>query len=275
MTVEQTFNEASVKWQQFIELVLKMPKPKGRKARKCEDPLSDQKIQLLEDVLANTRISASLYESYLNTLCAEKCDRISKLYMDKLTSLPENVRNMTITEIIEMQEKENQCTSEPRDNEDTLRALKERNKMMSEKKKTGKKERKRSLSANAPTRPLPRPPTNTFSRLSRTVSDSSLLTPTRQNRLSNMAVTPKFNPSYPVSKMARIPKPGELVMSMSGSPLQNIVRDSGITLSLGQGKVLTISDETNLEKELIAEINEPLKKTIKNLREKLDKILQS
>ncbi|GFY58337.1 uncharacterized protein TNIN_432341 [Trichonephila inaurata madagascariensis] len=254
-----------------------MPKRKGRKAPKCEDPLSDQKIQLLEDVLASTRMSASLYESYLNTLCAEKCDRISKLYMEKLTCLPENIRNMTITEIIEMHEKENKSTSELRDNEDTLRALKERNKMMSEKKKTGKKERKRSLSANAPTRPLPipRPPTNTFSRMSRTVSDSSLLTPARQNRPSNMVVTPKFNPLYPVSKMARIPKPGELVMSMSGSPLQNIVGDERITLSLGQGRVLTISNETDLEKELIAEIDEPLKKTLKNLKSKLDKILQS
>ncbi|GFQ99484.1 uncharacterized protein TNCT_360471 [Trichonephila clavata] len=254
-----------------------MPKRKVKKAPKCEDPLSDKKKQLLEDILGSSKISASLFESYLNTLCAEKCDRISKLYMDKLTSLPENIRNMTITEIIEMLEKENKCASEPRDNDDTLRALKERNKMMSEKKKTGKKERKRSLSANAGTRPLPipRPPTNTFSRLSRTVSDSSLLTPARQNRLSNMVVTPKFNPLYPVSKMARIPKPGELVMSMSGSPLQNIVGDARITLSLGQGKVLTISDETDLGKELIAEIDEPLKKTIQNLREKLDRILQS
>lgn len=254
-----------------------MPKRKGKKVHKCEDPLSDKKKHLLEELLASFKMSTSLYESYLNGLCTEKCDRISKLYMDKLSSVPENIRNMTITEIIEMQEKENSCTSEPRENDDTLRILRERGKMMSEKKKTLKKERKRSLSANASMRPLPipRPPTNTFSRLSRTVSESALATPAKQNRLSNMIVTPKFNPLYPVSKMARIPKPGELVMSMSGSPLQNIVGDARITLSLGHGKVLTFSDETDLEKELIAEIDEPLKKAIKNLREKLDQILQA
>ncbi|GIY42678.1 hypothetical protein CEXT_317171 [Caerostris extrusa] len=251
------------------------PKRKGKRGRKGLDPVAEEKIRKLKELQEIFKTFQSEYETHLNTVCSERCDRIEKLYMDKLKAIPENIRNMTITEVIDHQEKELHSTETFRE-VDAGRSLIEKCKMMSEKKRTLKKEVSISVSATASAKPLTiSRPTATFSRMSRTVSDTALNTPARSNRLSNMVVTPKFNPKFPVSHMARIPKPGEVVMSLSGSPLQNVTDEKKITLSLGGGKVLTISDETDLEKELIAEIDEPMKKTIKALKEKLDKILQT
>ncbi|KAF8766936.1 borealin-like isoform X2 [Argiope bruennichi] len=253
-----------------------MGKRKVKKAKKTTDSVTEEKRRQLNELKQFAIDSFSEYETYLLGLIEEKGNRVKKLYADKLKSIPDNIRHMTIAQMIEQQEKEN-LKFESSKKEDAIRSVIESGKLMSEKKKTLKKEKKRSLSASASARPLAvsRPPTNTFSRLSRTASESALNTPCKSNRLGNMVVTPKFNPKFPVSSMARVPKPGELVMSMSGSPLQNIVSEGKVTLSLGGGKVFQISEDTDLEKELKAEIDEPLKKTFKNLREQLDKILQA
>ncbi|GBN75726.1 hypothetical protein AVEN_235089-1 [Araneus ventricosus] len=253
-----------------------MVKRKVKKTKKITDPVVEEKLKHLKNLKEFVNISFSEYETYLLGLIEEKGNRVKKLYADKLKLIPDNIKHMTITQIMEQEQKDN-CVIESSKKEDAVQSVIESGKMMSAKKKTLKKEKKRSVSANASARPLaiPRPPTNTFSRLSRTLSESALSTPLRSNRLSNMVVTPKFNPKLPLNRMARIPKPGELVMSMSGSPLQNIVGEGKVTLSLGGGKVLQLSEDTDLEKELKAEIDEPLKKTIKNLREQLDKILQA
>ncbi|CAL1278134.1 unnamed protein product [Larinioides sclopetarius] len=216
-----------------------MAKRKVKKTKKITDPVVEEKLKQLKNLKEFVNISFSEYETYLLGLIEEKGNRVKKLYAEKLKIIPDSIRHMTITQIMEQQEKES-CVIESSKKEDAVRSVIESGKYlaMSAKKKTLKKEKKRSFSANA-SRPLtiPRPPTNTFSRLSRTVSESILSTPLRSNRLSNMVVTPKFDPKKPVNAlMARVPKPGELVMSMSGSPIQNIVSEGKVTLSLGGRK---------------------------------------
>jgi len=158
--------------------------------------------------------------------------------------------------------------------------------MTSERKRTQRKEKKRSISAPPSSRGLSNsrhPIPNNMPRISRNVSELSLLTPAAKSKKPSMCVTPKFNPNIPVA-MARKPKPGEILMSLSGSPLHNFMDDLPadkpavkVTVSLGHGKVMTFNENEDIgpEKEFLKTLDEPLKATIENVKRKLDAILRA
>uniref|UniRef100_A0A2L2Y9U2 Borealin C-terminal domain-containing protein n=1 Tax=Parasteatoda tepidariorum TaxID=114398 RepID=A0A2L2Y9U2_PARTP len=248
-----------------------------RKARKVKnvDPLTQAKIESISILLNAFKAEATNFENYMNSICAERCCKIEKLYMDRLKMYPENIRNMTIAEVMEMQQKEKVRETECPRNENAFRMQHERTKLTSERKRTQRKEKKRSISVPVSARNNPN-----MSHLTRTGSELSLLTPAKQRRPSTI-ITPKFDPKRPVFG-ARKPKPGEVVMSLSGSPLQIVMNDlpsdkPAITLSFGEGKFLNLGNAAKIDsdKEFLKSIDETTKNAIQNAMQKLDQILKN
>ncbi|XP_035233335.1 uncharacterized protein LOC118205157 [Stegodyphus dumicola] len=257
----------------------------GRRKRRIKkeiDPTLAEKKKVIEKLWQNFRQDAESYRAHLKACCDRECDRIKKMYDDKITAMPAHLRKMTIAEIIALQEKENSYNPVASKQETAYR---EQLKLISEKKALKTKERNRSFSASC-SRPLPNinvgQSTNIFSRLSRIQSETSLLTPvSKYSRLPSIVVTPKFDPKKPTLKgVVRKPRVGEVLMSLTGSPVHNYMDDipdkPTITLSLGKGKVVMLSDtnDVDIEKELPKENVEPLKLQLENVKKKLDKVIQ-
>lgn len=107
-------------------------------------------------------------------------------------------------------------------------------------------------------------------------SGNKFKTPINRNITSIPVVTPKVNPSVPLSILRR-PRQGEFAMSMSGSPLMvsSVTYDDTVSISipLSDGRVLSILptegiDATNLS------LDEETREQLKKLRSNLTKCLQ-
>lgn len=93
-------------------------------------------------------------------------------------------------------------------------------------------------------------------------------------------ITPKFDPrhvSTPASVLRR-PKPGEVIMSMRGSPLANsISRDTafakGVTINLDDGKVMTLPADSYVFEDVIPELDPKTLQSVKNVHKTLEKII--
>lgn len=225
------------------------------------------------------------YETRMNSICSDTCDKVRKMYTDKLKSLPENVRNMTIAEYMEYTSK---IEADEAECQQSLRSEFEKTKLMSEKKKTLKKtlkreERKRSLSVSILNSSKVSCQPSLLSRASRVLSDSNLSTPLSKRSVApTFAVTPKFNHRVPMNKShLRRPRVGETVMSLSGSPLQNFVEDipdrPGYAVSLGGGKIIKITEDTDISKlegDFMKKIDLSTKQALENARKILDEYLK-
>ncbi|KAG8193878.1 hypothetical protein JTE90_011438 [Oedothorax gibbosus] len=259
-------------------------KPKRGRPKIVADPITDEKVRRLNALLGEFRTQCSTYEKYLLTTCEEQNARIRKLYEDKLALIPKHIQEMTISQVIAKHEEDRRRNTECPKNENTVRSQFERTKCTTEKKKTLKKDRKRSVSSNTSNKMLPtmnKSMANPFPRMSKALSESCLATPGGSkfgSRISTMGVTPKFDPNVPLSsKFARKPKPNEVVMSITGSPIQNCMENptSKLTLSLGHVKVLTYDEEAKIDKEFVKKLDEPMKQMLKDVKEKLDEILKA
>ncbi|KFM68475.1 hypothetical protein X975_07027, partial [Stegodyphus mimosarum] len=253
-----------------------------RRVKKEIDPTLAEKKKVIEKLWHNFRQDAESYRAYLKSCCDRECDKIEKMYNDKIKAIPAHLRKMTIAEIMALQEKGNSYHSGASKQETSYR---EQFKLISEKKTLKTKERNRSFSASC-SRPLPNinvcQSANVFSRFSRIQSETSLLTPvSKYSRMPSFVVTPKFDPKKPTLKgVVRKPRVGEVLMSLTGSPVHNFMDDipdkPTIALSLGKGKVFILNDanDVDIEKELPKENVEPLKLHLENVKRKLDKVIQ-
>ncbi|XP_054720273.1 uncharacterized protein LOC129229914 [Uloborus diversus] len=256
----------------------------GRKIkRKVKvDPLVAEKQKRIQSLIEFQRDQVKEYEANLNAQCKTICDHIYKMYDDHLKAIPEEMRKMTIKEIMDMQQKEVECKDEDLESVKQLKSNFERHKIMSEKKKTqrmSRLERKRSLSVSS----VKSKPGNFANasfvpgHLNRVLSDSNLNTPVSKRSVAAFAVTPKFNPKSVVNKnLLRKPRTGEVVMSLNGSPLLNILDDiagkPGVAVSLGCGKVLNLNADKEIEK---LQIDDTTKATLEQAKRKLEEILKN
>ncbi|XP_022255363.1 uncharacterized protein LOC106471033 [Limulus polyphemus] len=91
------------------------------------------------------------------------------------------------------------------------------------------------------------------------------------------AVTPKFDPKLPLNLAAlRQPKVGEIIMSLGGSPLQNISdvqnKKPGVTVSLGDGTVVNLSKEPTLNG--VPNLSHSLKNELLIVQQKISQLIQ-
>lgn len=259
---------------------------KGAKRGRKKNPVNNEKLTELQKFWQEIIIEMDAYETSIESESKNTCMKIEKMYADKLKGLPENIRNMTITEYMEMKKKAaSQETIEP-DLQSYSQQF-ERMKMASEKKKTLKKnriERKRSTSVSvcSGSKIVPQ---NLLSRSSRVLSESSLNTPlSKRSILPTSVITPKFNPKAPVSKACmRRARAGEVLVSLSGSPVQNAVdyipeKPGSVALSLGGGKIIKITDDTEIDalgNDFAKKLDEDTKQTLASVKEKIDKMLRA
>ncbi|XP_046389659.1 uncharacterized protein LOC124158551 [Ischnura elegans] len=89
-------------------------------------------------------------------------------------------------------------------------------------------------------------------------------------------VTPKFNPYAPMS-VVRVPKEGELAMSLTGSPLQvtRVIHDSkaNVIVPLENGQILSVLPERGLRMSQIPEMDDEVVGQLQVLNENLNKLL--
>lgn len=77
-----------------------MPPKKGaRKGKKKNQIEKQNELEKFWDIIEAEK---KLYENHINRIAHETCLEIRKMYSDKCKTLPENIRNMTLTEYLKM-----------------------------------------------------------------------------------------------------------------------------------------------------------------------------
>lgn len=83
-----------------------MPPKKGKGARKGRrkniNIEKENELQKFWDIIET---EMKLYETHINSVGNEICMEIRRMYTDKCKALPENIRNMTLTEYLKMRNK--------------------------------------------------------------------------------------------------------------------------------------------------------------------------
>ena len=81
-----------------------MPPRKGARKGKKKNH-NKEKENELEKFWDIVETEKKLYENHINSVTHETCMEIRKMYTDKCKTLPENIRNMTLTEYLKMSSK--------------------------------------------------------------------------------------------------------------------------------------------------------------------------
>lgn len=268
---------------------------KGRK--KKEGSSTGDTIRRLQTLLDNVDSQADIYIQHMNAECDRACEKIQAVYKQKLNLIPEKERSLTMADYLKCQDKKKKLIENRKQVLGNTHSEYEKYKMMSVKKKkqhiknTSNTTHRRSTSV-----PCRYPLTTiqshgNFTPLSsknRFLSESLLTPSVSKTSMANsrLMVTPKFNPRTPMVKSwMRKPRVDEIVMSLAGSPIQTDVADwpetnncpqkPYLTLSLGQGKVIHINEDSDINKIDLKGIDEITKKTVQNVKNKLEQILSS
>ncbi|XP_054722149.1 uncharacterized protein LOC129231799 [Uloborus diversus] len=254
-----------------------------KKEKEAEvSPSVEEKQKKLQDLIEHLREEEKVEIANLNAQCKTVCDSIYKMYDDHLKAIPENLRNKTLKEIMELEQKKTESNEE----ELSVQQLKsdiEGHRIKCEKKKRvrvsrfKREQRKKGLIITRSSVKLqPGNLPKTFVPHTQVSSDSNLQA-SKEPAAPVFAVIPKFNPKVVVNKtLLRKPRAGEVIMSLSGSPLKNIFDDTagkpGFAVSLRCGKVLNIMADKEFEK---VEMNDDVKSTLELAKQKIEEILKS
>ncbi|CAH1780016.1 unnamed protein product [Owenia fusiformis] len=153
-------------------------------------------------------------------------------------------------------------------------------------KRAARKTKKGVLEESQSSNIAPSAPTAKSSRRTKTAAAAQFKTPAFKGGPSLVgfdtpAVTPKFDPRLPQTPgLVREPKPGERIMSLTGSPLSNARRTcttskvAEVYVSVGEGNVLQLSSDTDVKDVDIPEMDPQARANILLLQEKLAAILR-
>lgn len=80
---------------------------KGKRG-KPKDSVTEIKKKELQKLWDFIQSLCDEYELHMDVVCSDICEKIRKTYNDKLKALPDNVRNLTLTQYFEMQKQDEQ-----------------------------------------------------------------------------------------------------------------------------------------------------------------------
>ncbi|XP_044732512.1 uncharacterized protein LOC123295289 isoform X2 [Chrysoperla carnea] len=110
---------------------------------------------------------------------------------------------------------------------------------------------------------------------------SAFKTPMVNNFMSKEAalaagyITPKVKPNRPLTVLRRA-QPGEMVVSMTGSPVLVQAIDAerpNVNVPLADGRIISVQPQNSIRRSEIPEIDETTRKYLQTLRDNLDKIV--
>lgn len=290
------------------------PKRRGRKpaaakktrSRKEKDPLAEEKRRQLDLILAEFDENV---ENRCNAMKAEMlatCSKIQMLYNTALLTFPKEYHSMTkaqYTEIMENKASEMKKTADSGINKlfdlsavmstfESLRAATAKKKKKKAKifTSTSKVQKRFSKDSMDTSRASSRTTRRALAKVQAAVTPVSRqvglpVNYTPKTKKSSAffnapaVVTPKFDPRKPLpSSLLRKPKAGEIVMSMSGSPLQipavDVPPKPGLMVSLGEGRLLNVEDPSSLCG-IKANFDKSTLQTLRLVNEKLAQVLAS
>lgn len=290
------------------------PKRRGRKPaaakktrlKKEQDPLAEEKRKKVDLILAEYDEDVANQCNAMKAEMIATCSRLQMLYDTALLTIPKEHRSLTKAQYKEKLESKGSKANKSADDNgsksfdlssiittfESLRAATAKKKKLKAKIFTSASKVQKKFSKDSMDTSM----TNLRTKRRALAKMQEAVTPvsrqvglpvnyTPKTKMSSAVfnppsvVTPKFDLRRPLaSSFLRKPKAGEIVMSMSGSPLQipsvDLPSKPGLMVSLGEGKVLNVSDPSSLSG-IESNLDQSTLQTLRLVNEQLAKVLAS
>ncbi|XP_049821477.1 borealin [Aethina tumida] len=121
-------------------------------------------------------------------------------------------------------------------------------------------------------------PLRKITRQSRSATRAKYVTPANRRRAQSYdPITPKVEPNTP-QMILRTPRPGEMVLSLHGSPLYTGVvaseKNPNVTIPMGDGRHITVHPRGNLRCSSVPDLDAETLRGLAQLRDNLDTLVQ-